>query len=136
MLKASIILLLLLSTACSRGYQGNKSRRSPEQLQLAEMAHQLSVQVEQLAQAAPSEVEATMKDYVDSASRFDNASQRFGADSLEARAAFDRFRFQSRVVAQALTQLPDPHYLERWKYIETHYIKEIATRLGYKVEKS
>ena len=124
-----LFLSLLLILGCS---SPKKLALTPEQLELAQMAYDLATKSEALVEKAPSTLSA-LNNFDEQAQRFNNASQRFGAGSLEARDEFNKLRYQAAQLDRVLTKESYPDLLERWKEIRNDMDK-IASRLGYKIE--
>jgi hypothetical protein len=124
--------VLLVAIGCG-GYKAKHEPMSPEELKVADLAQQLESQSEQLKsekfQDQLSELNAR-------ASRFRNACLRFGANSLEARSAFDRLYYQAAQISSNLNPQTDPELYTQWEKIRTGALIQIAETLGYRPEKT
>ena len=76
-----------------------------------------------------------LAEFAERASRFHNACRRFGANSLEARSAFDRLHYQASQVSSTLTKESAPALYEEWETLRKDLL-QIAEILGYRPEKS
>jgi len=127
-----VFLLTILVTACGGYKETSGPPSSPEDLKVADMAAQLEDLAEKFQQQAPEPLKTALNEFVDSAKRFNNSSQRFGPNSLEARDAFDKIRFHSTQLDPQITQESHPDLFDNWQKIRVDYIKQITTLLGYR----
>ena len=133
MRKFYLILFALLLFQCSRGYHGDSPRvRSAEELKLSGLAQQLEDKTEGLVKQAPPELSPNLAGFAENAARFNNASQRFGPGSLEARDAYDKLYFQQNQLDQIMTDKNYPKLVPMWQSIKQD-ILTIGKQLGYKV---
>jgi hypothetical protein len=129
---AFVSIVLLIS--CGRGYKSpaEAERNSPENVELGNLAFDLSNKAEELHHRAPDNLSSTLSGFVETAHRFSSSSQRFGATSLEARNAFDRLRYHSVQLESVITKDAYPELIDEWNAIRAQ-ITTIGKRLGYKL---
>ncbi len=96
------------------------------------MAQKLEDKTNNLVKQAPSELSSNLSGFAENAARFNNASQRFGPGSLEARDAFDKLFFQQTQLDQTITEKDYPKLITMWQDIKQD-ILTIGKQLGYKI---
>lgn len=124
--------VLLVGLGCG-GYKAQRKPMSPEELKVADLAQQVEAQAEQLKSEKFQEM---LSEFYDRASRFRNACLRFGANSLEARSAFDRLNYQAAQISTNLNAQTDAELYAQWEKIRTGPLLQIAETLGYRPEKT
>ena len=134
MKRAILVSLISIFVLGCKGYKGASKSRSPEELKIAAMATELSNQVDQVNQNPPAPLASEMNSLAEAADRFDNASQRFGSNSIEARDAFDKLRYHASQLNPLITKDAYPDLFDRWQKLRTETIKKIAVQLGYRPE--
>jgi hypothetical protein len=133
-MKKLLLLLLILMAAC-KGYKSAASPMSPEEVRVADLAQKLESDATPLADEAQPALKDSLTEFSERSARFHNACRRFGANSLEARSAFDRLHYQASQVSTTLTKETEPALFEKWEKIRGSLL-EIAEILGYRPEKS
>jgi hypothetical protein len=119
------MILIFAAIGCG-GYKAEVDPRSPEEMQIEDLAHEMEKQADDLSIQSE---DAEMKEFAERTASFHNACHRFGANSLEARKAFDKLYFQfGRIDANIAGS---PHETE-WSKIRTDYLLKIASMLGYR----
>jgi predicted nucleic acid-binding Zn-ribbon protein len=124
--------IVLVAIGCG-GYKAKHEPMSSEELKVADLAHQLESQSEQLRSE---KLQDELSELNERASRFRNACLRFGSNSLEARSAFDRLYYQAAQISSNLNQQTDPNLYAQWEKIRTGALLQIAEILGYRPEKT
>ena len=130
MYKLLILLILVLSVGCHKGYKNDFSPGAPEQVALADFALEMQTRAEKLADNYRSD--SVLHEFVERAAKFHNACRRFGCGSIEGRGAFDQLYFQSGEVDRELEKSPNADFVKAWASIREDYLLQMARKLGYK----
>ena len=133
-MKKLLLLFLIFVAACS-GYKSSGNPMSPEEIRVADLAQKLENDADEFQNEAPPPFHDPLAEFAERASRFHNACRRFGANSLEARSAFDRVHYQASQVSSTLTKESAPALYEEWETLRKDLL-QIGQILGYRPEKS
>jgi hypothetical protein len=134
-MKKILLLFVILNIVACGGYKAKKNPMSPEEVRIADLAQKIDNDAAPLADEAQPPHKDAISEFADRASRFHNACRRFGANSLEARSAFDRLFYQTSQVSSSLTKESDAALFEKWEKLRTEVV-QLSEFLGYRPEKT
>jgi hypothetical protein len=132
-LRILLPIFLLFTVACAKGYKEGEPLTG-EQMALAQKATQLAQRVERFSEKVPSSIEENWEPFVENVRSFDNACQRSGCNSLEARNEFNHLRYFAVQLDFLITQNEHPKLYPEWKEIREEYVDSIGKELGYRIE--